>query len=147
MNKLSFEALPCVALLGLFVNSPPFRKSLQPAAQTTGSATARVILMSLCTWGLLAVQADGYDERPGLRIIEVVDALEGHASAAEVRLGIDTSVIRPGVQVPARQTQINARETEIVRDPPARQRVLEADLAELGVRAVFHVLSRRTAEA
>src|SRR6476646_7625392 len=109
-----------VGAFGSFCVSPLVRKLLQPAAQTTGSAATAAIFRYRFIIAVplrLAVQADREHDRARLRLTEVVDPLGEHFRAAQVGFGIDTRVVGPRVEVPARKTQIDARESERVLDP------------------------------
>src|SRR3954462_10800493 len=85
-------------------------------------------------------------ERPGLRIVEVVDALRRYLGTAEVRLRIDAAVLRPRHEVATSKANIEAREAERSADPRVVERVAERDLAKLHVAAVLEELRGDIAE-
>src|SRR5450755_2616968 len=79
------EGVAVRGLLGSVVRFPPFRKSLQPANMPRSPAPQIAPLRIFFTVEYsLAVQADRHNDRPGLRIVEVVDTLHREGCAGKV---------------------------------------------------------------
>src|SRR4051812_35367584 len=111
------------------VDTPfPERKSLQPAAPSARAMTATVVHVCLmasscsCSRPASAVEGEGEDERPGLRVVEVVDAPDRRRRSEERRLRIDPAVVGPGLQVPPRDAEIHAAESQEPVDPGGIER-------------------------
>src|SRR5678816_3656584 len=86
-------------------------------------------------------------ERPDLGVLEEVDALREEFGAAKVRLGIETEIRRPRVQVAAAEANQGLTESELLPQPRIVERVRDRHLAPLREVAVLDELRLHGARA
>src|SRR5262249_45423699 len=82
------------------------------------------------------VEVDRHHERPGERQVEVVRSADARRRAADRRLRIQTRVARPGLEIAARDTELDAAHTERAPDPRLVERVADGQFAELHIAPV-----------
>src|SRR5882724_8614905 len=143
-NRALFEA--AVGLFGSSCNLGPVRKSLHPttvAARTSptiADGRSLRIDMRLIPLEVMAAspgQDDGEYERPGLRVVEEVDAPGAGFRPGEIGLRVHAGVVGPHREVPAGQPQVNAREPELAGHEPAPERIAHRYFAQLHEAAVL----------
>src|SRR5258705_11623256 len=106
----------------------------------------RVYEVVMCL-DLSMVEGEGDDERADFRVVEVVQSLREELGTAEIRLGVQPAVSRPGVQVPSGEPHVDRREAAKRTRQPAVDVVRERELAPFGERAILDELRADRTEA
>src|SRR6267378_6373269 len=145
----SCTAVAWLGLLGSLDSLSPVRKLLQPKAPSTSAreTAATLIERVMGRSPRLMVQGNGEHERPRLRIAEIFRSLNRIGGSAAARLRIVAGPLRPGPQVPAGETHVDAQKPERSLNPGRVERVADRDLAQLDVAVLldaclFHARER-----